>query len=98
MNMQKATRLNYGMLSVNTAAVRVQPLHDHWLNEHGVSLDILRLDEVHPVVSGNKWYKLQHYLQEAVVPVPTAQVICAYCSNCGASFKICAAPSAPFSP
>lgn len=26
---------------------------------------VLRLDAVHPVVTGNKWYKLKHYLQEA---------------------------------
>lgn len=28
--------------------------------------DVLRLDLLHPVVSGNKWFKLQHYLQQAV--------------------------------
>jgi 1-aminocyclopropane-1-carboxylate deaminase len=31
----------------------------------GISIDVLRLDLVHPVVSGNKWYKLQVYLAEA---------------------------------
>ncbi|HUC80099.1 MAG TPA: pyridoxal-phosphate dependent enzyme [Flavisolibacter sp.] len=30
-----------------------------------VSVDVLRLDLVHPVVSGNKWFKLKRYLQEA---------------------------------
>jgi len=30
-----------------------------------VSLHVLRLDLVHPVVSGNKWFKLQKYLQQA---------------------------------
>src|SRR5690349_22895504 len=30
------------------------------------TLDVLRLDEVHPVVSGNKWFKLYYYLQEAI--------------------------------
>ena len=34
-------------------------------NEFGVYIDVLRLDEIHPVVSGNKWYKLKYYLQEA---------------------------------
>jgi len=29
-------------------------------------VDILRLDQVHPFISGNKWYKLQHYLREAL--------------------------------
>jgi 1-aminocyclopropane-1-carboxylate deaminase len=31
----------------------------------GTSIDVLRLDLVHPVISGNKWYKLQVYLAEA---------------------------------
>jgi len=31
----------------------------------GHSVDMLRLDMVHPIVSGNKWYKLKLYLQEA---------------------------------
>ena len=32
----------------------------------GYSVDMLRLDLVHPIVSGNKWYKLKLYLQEAM--------------------------------
>ncbi len=31
----------------------------------GHSVDMLRLDLVHPIVSGNKWYKLKMYLHEA---------------------------------
>lgn len=31
----------------------------------GVEADVLRLDQVHPIVSGNKWYKLKEYLSEA---------------------------------
>ncbi len=31
-----------------------------------VPVDILRLDLLHPIVSGNKWFKLQYYLQDAV--------------------------------
>lgn len=30
-----------------------------------IKVDILRLDELHPVVSGNKWFKLRYYIQEA---------------------------------
>ncbi len=29
----------------------------------GWQVDVLRLDEIHPVVSGNKWYKLKSYIQ-----------------------------------
>jgi len=31
----------------------------------GVSLDVLRLDLLHPHISGNKWFKLQNYLKAA---------------------------------
>jgi len=29
------------------------------------TIDVLRLDLVHPVISGNKWYKLKKYIEEA---------------------------------
>src|SRR5688572_220098 len=32
----------------------------------GVSISILRLDLLHAIVSGNKWFKLKYYLAEAV--------------------------------
>ena len=31
----------------------------------GHAIDMLRLDLVHPIVSGNKWYKLSGYIKEA---------------------------------
>ncbi len=34
-------------------------------NEKKVKLSMLRLDEVHPVISGNKLFKLQYFLEEA---------------------------------
>jgi 1-aminocyclopropane-1-carboxylate deaminase/D-cysteine desulfhydrase-like pyridoxal-dependent ACC family enzyme len=36
------------------------------LNEKNIKADVLRLDKIHSVVSGNKWFKLKYYLQEAV--------------------------------
>ncbi len=30
-----------------------------------LKVDILRLDKIHPVISGNKWFKLKYYLQDA---------------------------------
>jgi 1-aminocyclopropane-1-carboxylate deaminase len=33
---------------------------------YGVEVDVLRLDLIHPVVSGNKWFKLHPYLDEAL--------------------------------
>jgi 1-aminocyclopropane-1-carboxylate deaminase len=32
----------------------------------GNEVSILRLDKLHPVISGNKWYKLRYYLEEAI--------------------------------
>ena len=34
-------------------------------SENTVHVDMLRLDLLHPVVSGNKWFKLRYYLEEA---------------------------------
>jgi len=33
--------------------------------EKQVLLSVLRLDKIHPVISGNKWFKLQYYMEEA---------------------------------
>src|SRR5688500_11418602 len=33
--------------------------------EMQVDVDVLRLDQIHPVVSGNKWFKLKYYLRDA---------------------------------
>lgn len=32
-----------------------------------VEVSVLRLDKIHPVISGNKWFKLQYYLKEAEI-------------------------------
>lgn len=44
----------------------IQPLHRGWYTPFVQGIDMLRLDVIHPIVSGNKWYKLQHYLKDAV--------------------------------
>ncbi|MBS4042872.1 MAG: pyridoxal-phosphate dependent enzyme [Chitinophagaceae bacterium] len=43
---------------------RIQQLQS-FSSEFGVYIDVLRLDEIHPIVSGNKWYKLKYYLEDA---------------------------------
>ena len=48
-----------------TASPPVQRIRDPWLAEQGVQLSVLRLDQVHPTISGNKWYKLKYNLQRA---------------------------------
>jgi 1-aminocyclopropane-1-carboxylate deaminase len=34
----------------------------HFLQNKNVQLDVLRLDKIHPVISGNKWFKLKYHL------------------------------------
>jgi len=36
-----------------------------FLSESDTTVDVLRLDLIHPVISGNKWFKLKEYLKEA---------------------------------
>jgi 1-aminocyclopropane-1-carboxylate deaminase/D-cysteine desulfhydrase-like pyridoxal-dependent ACC family enzyme len=42
---------------IRTDAVSVYKSH--------TTIDVLRLDLIHPVVSGNKWFKLKEYIAEA---------------------------------
>ena len=51
-------------LSGSTAAP-LQSLHLPWLAHAGVACAVLRLDLIDPLVSGNKWFKLQHHLRAA---------------------------------
>ncbi|MGJ7029804.1 1-aminocyclopropane-1-carboxylate deaminase/D-cysteine desulfhydrase [Niabella hirudinis] len=36
-----------------------------WLGNGYTNVQVLRLDRVHPLISGNKWYKLRFYLETA---------------------------------
>ena len=42
-----------------------QTIHADWLQKNNACLDVLRIDKLHEVVSGNKWFKLKYYLQDA---------------------------------
>lgn len=37
-----------------------------FLSQNGVHVQVLRLDKIHPVISGNKWFKLKFHLQKAI--------------------------------
>ncbi len=50
----------------NFNPVSVETIQAEWLSDKKIALDILRLDKIHPVISGNKWFKLKYYLQDAV--------------------------------
>src|SRR5688572_6781647 len=44
--------------------IRLDPVQSLY-NSH-TRIDVLRLDLIHPVISGNKWFKLKHYLADAI--------------------------------
>lgn len=50
---------------ITSDQICVQPVFDDCLRARDVSLQIVRFDLAHPVVGGNKWYKLQHNLAQA---------------------------------
>ncbi|ROL81533.1 1-aminocyclopropane-1-carboxylate deaminase [Pseudomonas chlororaphis] len=43
----------------------LQPLDLDWLTEAGVEVAVLRLDQIDPLISGNKWFKLAAHLAAA---------------------------------
>ena len=43
----------------------IQPLNKFWYQNKVAALDMLRLDLLHPVISGNKWYKLRLNMKHA---------------------------------
>lgn len=51
---------------VNLSKAIVQPVSLSEYSGKKVEIDILRLDKVHPVISGNKWFKLKYYFREAL--------------------------------
>ena len=44
----------------------IEELHDDLFVQKQIKLSVLRLDKIHPVVSGNKLFKLHYYLEEAL--------------------------------
>src|SRR6266487_5419340 len=52
--------------SIDISRAIVQPLHDINWQTKNIVMDVLRLDRIHPVVSGNKWFKLKYHLQQAL--------------------------------
>jgi 1-aminocyclopropane-1-carboxylate deaminase len=45
----------------------IQSIRGQSFAGRAVTVDVLRLDEIHPHVSGNKWYKLKYHLEEALM-------------------------------
>jgi 1-aminocyclopropane-1-carboxylate deaminase len=39
---------------------------NHTGHRNDIRLSVLRLDKIHPLISGNKWFKLRFYLEDAI--------------------------------
>jgi 1-aminocyclopropane-1-carboxylate deaminase len=46
--------------------IELQTNIDFFQADQRIVTDVLRLDKIHPVISGNKWFKLKKYIEEAV--------------------------------
>ena len=44
----------------------ISSIHHPLLCEYGIQLDMLRLDLLHPAISGNKWFKLKYNIEYAL--------------------------------
>lgn len=47
------------------APLTIDPLCYAWFESKDVQVDILRCDQLHPIISGNKWFKLKYNLAQA---------------------------------
>lgn len=47
--------------------IATQTLRKPLPNAGGISVDVLRADKIHRDISGNKWFKLKYYLEDAVL-------------------------------
>mgnify|MGYP006270090459 CR=1 FL=1 len=54
------------MSIIQKDAATLEPILLSEMAEQEISVEVLRLDKIHPVISGNKWFKLKHYLNAAL--------------------------------
>ena len=52
------------LLNILNAPVEI--LRDELFQQKKISVSVLRLDKIHPIVSGNKLFKLHYFLQQAL--------------------------------
>ena len=50
----------------NTSNISIDNIYADFLQNKNINLSIVRLDKIHPTVSGNKLFKLHYFLEEAI--------------------------------
>jgi 1-aminocyclopropane-1-carboxylate deaminase len=53
------------MQGIDLSLAQVVPIQKKLYQQKEVTLQVLRLDLIHPIISGNKWFKLKEYLAAA---------------------------------
>lgn len=57
-----ATHKPYLLQAPDLKKITIDGIHDPFLKTKNIAIDVLRLDTIHPVISGNKWFKLKYHL------------------------------------
>ncbi len=52
-------------MDINILKPVLNKLSSTFLNDAGIELSVLRLDSIHPIISGNKWFKLKENIKIA---------------------------------
>jgi 1-aminocyclopropane-1-carboxylate deaminase len=53
------------MEDIRLSNISTDPISLPVFMEKNIEAEVLRLDKIHPLISGNKWFKLRYYLEEA---------------------------------
>ena len=51
----------------NTSNISIDTIANDCLIQKNISVSVVRLDKIHPIVSGNKLFKLHYFLEQAIV-------------------------------
>ncbi|HEX7846816.1 MAG TPA: pyridoxal-phosphate dependent enzyme [Chitinophagaceae bacterium] len=54
------------MQNISPGSISIEPITLNFAASEEIGIAVLRLDKIHPVISGNKWFKLQFYLKDAI--------------------------------
>ncbi|MFM9909772.1 MAG: 1-aminocyclopropane-1-carboxylate deaminase/D-cysteine desulfhydrase [Chitinophagaceae bacterium] len=54
------------MASVDLTKATIEKLQDKLFDKKRITVEVLRTDLIHPVISGNKWFKLKYHLDAAI--------------------------------
>jgi 1-aminocyclopropane-1-carboxylate deaminase len=58
--------LQFSAVYIPASPIRLQPIQEPLFHRQQVRVSVLRLDEIHPTVSGNKFFKLKYNLLHAL--------------------------------